>query len=298
MRHDGQPARTRAPRGAGRLVAAALAILALGACAPRAGREVATQMTTFRDVPDSSWRALAQKRVFFGHQSVGGEIVDCISELVREKPALGLRVVAADSLPAEGGCFAHAFIGRNGEPGLKTDDFAQRIEGGIGRRADIAFHKYCFADIAGGTDVAAVFAHYRTVMTKLRADYPGVTFVHVTTPLVTSRAGGAKLVVQRLLGRAPQRVGSNIARERFNDLMRAEYAGREPVFDLAQIESTRPDGRREGVAFGGRPGYALFPGYSSDGSHLNEAGRRRVAEALLVFLAGLPDRDGRTPAAR
>ena len=70
--------------------------------------------------------------------------------------------------------------------------------------------------------------------------------------------------------------------------MRNAYRGREPVFDLATIESTRPDGRREAIRAGSRSGYALVPAYTSDNSHLNEQGRRRVAEELLVFLARLP----------
>ena len=85
-----------------------------------------------------------------------------------------------------------------------------------------------------------------------------------------------------------ERVESRV-RERFNELMRTTYADREPVFDLAAVESTRPDGSREVLDVGGSRAYALVSAYASDGSHLNEAGRRRVAEELLVFLARLPE---------
>jgi len=224
--------------------------------------------------------------------------VDGIGALLRERPGIGLRIVAGDSAADGGPAFAHELVGRNGEPAGNSDAFAAHLEGGLGPRVDIAIHKYCFADFTTATDVPAVFGHYRDVMARLHREYPDVVFVHVTTPLVTVKAGRLKLAVQRLLGRTPSRVANNIARERFNDLLRKEYAGREPVFDLATIESTRPDGGREGVAFAGQPGYALVPGYSSDGSHLNETGRRRLAEALLTFLAGLPQPAAGTPVPR
>jgi hypothetical protein len=109
----------------------------------------------------------------------------------------------------------------------------------------------------------------------------------VTTPLMRVQSG-PKALLKRLLGRSPGRYGGNFARERFNDLMRQAYGGREPLFDLAAIESTRPDGRREVIRSGGRSAHALVPAYTADNAHLNELGRRRVAEELLVFLARLP----------
>jgi hypothetical protein len=265
-----------------------LVLSILGACARGAGRESGAEMTDDQGVPDSAWTELARERVFFGHQSVGWNIVEGIADLARERSAPGVRIVEGDSAADGRPALAHAAIGRNGAPGGKTDAFAARIEGGLGNRVDIALHKYCYADIGSGTDAAAVFEHYRATMARLHAEYPGVVFVHVTVPLVALRNRGLRLAVQRLIGHAPERVASNIVRERFNDLMRQEYAGREPLFDLAQLESTHPDGRRERIPFSGRPGYSLVPGYSSDGSHLNGPGRRRIARALLVFLAELP----------
>lgn len=293
--------RTHAGRAAGALVlaVAALAAVGSGACSRGPAKEEAVHMTAWNDVPAPARAALAGRRIFFGHQSIGGNIVDAMGPLLREQPAPGFRVVSGDSAPDGGPAFAHAMIGRNGDPVLKTNDFAGRIEGGLGNHVDIALHKYCFVDLVPGTKVDSVFEHYRSTMARLHAEYPRVVFVHVTTPLVTARAGGLKLLAQRLLGRAPTRVAANLVRERFNERMRREYAGREPLFDLAALESVRPDGSREAVAFGGQPGYALFPGYASeDGSHLNEAGSRLAAQALLAFLAELPATAGQDSARR
>ena len=264
------------------------AALLTGACRGGAVRQEPVQGASISEVPDTTWRSLATKRIFFGHQSVGANIMDGVADVIRDEPRIGLRVAEGEAaLAGGGGFFAHGPVGRNGDPGLKTDDFARLIEGPLRGKLDVAFHKYCYADISEATDVAAVFDRYQKTMARLRAEFPGVVFVHVTTPLVRVQSG-PKATLKLLFGRSPGRYGGNFARERFNGLMRDAYRGREPLFDLATIEATRPDGGREAIRSGSRSGYALVPAYTADNSHLNEVGRRRVAEELLVFLARLP----------
>jgi len=219
---------------------------------------------SLREVPDTAWQSLGTKRIFFGHQSVGGNIMEGVREVVRDEPRIGLRVAEGeDSLAGGAVLFAHGRVGRNGDPGLKTDDFARLIEGPLRGKVDVAFHKYCYADLSETTDIPAVFDHYQKTMARLRAEFPGVVFVHVTTPLVRVQSG-PRATLKLLLGQSPGRYGGNFARERFNDLMRGAYRGREPLFDLAAIESTRPDGSREAIRSGRRSGYALVPAYTSD----------------------------------
>jgi hypothetical protein len=269
------------------LLLSCAALLAAG-CGDGAVRQEAVRGGSLSEVPDTAWHSLAARRLFFGHQSVGDNIMEGVGDLVRDDPRIGLRVARGEAaLGDSGGIFAHARIGRNGAPGFKTDEFARLIEGPLRGKVDVAFHKYCYADISESTDVAAVFDHYQKTMARLHAEFPGVVFVHVTTPLVRVQAG-PKAALKLLFGKSPGRYASNFARERFNDLMRAAYRGREPLFDLAAIESTRPAGGRETIRSGSQSGYALVPAYTSDNSHLNERGRRRVAEELLVFLARLP----------
>jgi len=264
------------------------AALLTGACRGGAVRQKPVEMASLGEVSDTTWQSLGTKRIFFGHQSVGANIMDGVADVIRDEPRIGLRVAGGEgALAGGGGVFAHGPVGRNGDPGSKTDDFARLIEGPLRGKVDVAFHKYCYVDITETTDVAAVFDHYQKTMARLRAEFPGVVFVHVTTPLVRVQSG-PRAALKLLLGQSPGRYGGNFARERFNELMRDAYRGREPLFDLASTESTRPDGRREAIQSGKRSGYALVPAYTTDNSHLNEVGRRRVAEELLVFLARLP----------
>ena len=79
----------------------------------------------------------------------------------------------------------------------------------------------------------------------------------------------------------------NLIRQTYNELLRKAYAGREPVFDLAGLESVAPDGRVVSVRHKGMRVPVLAHEWTYDGGHLNEAGRRRIAEAFLVSLARL-----------
>ena len=209
---------------------------------------------------------LATKAVYFGHQSVGSNIMTGVQALIAANPGAAPRVVGSSSPSAvAAGVFAHGSNGSNGNPAGKNDAFADTMQRGMGGVVDIAFFKYCYVDVTRSSDAAALFDDYRWHMAALRASYPRVRFVHVTVPLTT----GSSL--------------DNEVRERLNGLMRQTYSGVEPLFDLAVVESTAPDGTTVLVA-GVR---ALAPAYSSDGGHLNAAGQEAVARALLLYLASL-----------
>ncbi len=268
-----------------RIVLVAGGLLLCAACGGSSVQQQGVPVPTRSDLTETAKARLATKRIFFGHQSVGGNILDGLADLVREEPALDLRVVGLDGIPnTVGGFFAHARVGQNGHPAAKTDEFARLLDEGLASRIDIAFHKYCYVDFAENTNANAVFLHYRNTMARLRMTYPNIRLVHVTVPLVAVQTG-AKSVVKRILGRAPTGYQDDFLLEEFNELMRQEYAGREPLFDLAAIESTAPDGTQESIRFNRASVRALYPLYTNDGGHLNEIGRRRLAAELIGLLA-------------
>jgi hypothetical protein len=266
----------------------ALGLVSTQSCGGARVEDGRGSVRSLRDLADARLVELSTRRIFFGHQSVGGNIIDGLREVLQSDPRLALEVSeSASALDGGRGALVHRRIGRNGDPKGKTDEFARLMEAGLGRRVDIALHKYCFADIGADTDVRTAFEHYQATMTRLEAEFPHVVFVHVTTPLVRVQSG-LKAEVKELLGREPDHYADNFARERFNDLMREAYRGKEPLFDLAVLESTRPDGARETITSRGATSFAMVPAFTSDGGHLNEEGRRVVAQQLLVVLAGLP----------
>lgn len=178
--------------------------------------------------------------------------------------------------------FAHSRIGVNRDPKSKIDAFAKKMQNGIGNRADIALFKLCYVDLCAATDVAGLFRHYAGTMAQLKTDYRRTIFVHVTTPLTVAPPRWHRWTSRSWHPRPKD--ADNAARTRFNALMRGEYLGREPLFDLARWEAAgEPDapGNRADECF------ALDRRLTSDGGHLNQRGSRLIGTALLELLSSI-----------
>lgn len=246
-------------------------------------------------LPDDALGRLSRQTVYFGHQSVGSNILDGIRDLASEDPRLALDIrETGDLSAATTPTFAHARIGRNGQPLSKVEAFANAFRHRGASVVDIALMKFCYTDFSERADVPEVFRSYAATLAALRQEAPATTFVHVTVPItapVNPVLAFLKSAVKRALGRRGYESKRAIAD--FNELIATTYRGREPVFDLAAIESTHADGTRVWRREGGTAVYSLAPEFTSDGAHLNERGRRVVALELLRFLATLP---GEVPA--
>lgn len=226
---------------------------------------------------------LASMRVAFGHQSVGYDILAGVQDITKSSPALKINIVESTDLSAATG-ITHFRAGKNEFPMTKTEEFVRILDGAAATPPDVALLKFCYIDANPNTDIQAVFANYREAFKGLRARHPKTAFVHVTMPLRTVQTGW-KVRVKNLIGRPIGGYADNAKRHEYNQLLRAEYGGREPLFDLAAIESTRADGTRMTFTTNGQPAFALAPEYTYDGGHLNEPGRRYVAEQFLLTLA-------------
>ncbi|HSH45215.1 MAG TPA: hypothetical protein VK966_05140 [Longimicrobiales bacterium] len=247
--------------------------------------------TELSEIDAATWKALAQRRIFFGHQSVGRDMMNGMRRVLERHPHIGMAVVGADD-PAEvqGPAFIESRIGKNREPGTKKDAFTAVLDGGFGdERGAVAMYKYCYVDMQPHTDPHQLFEDYVGQIETLRERFPGLTIVHFTVPLKTAPTG-LKETVKTYLGRSTE-TALNIKRNRYNQLMRERFAGVDPLFDLALLESTRPDGSRAYSTYRGQKVYMLAPEWTSDGGHLNEEAQVMAAERLLVFLAGLVDVD-------
>ncbi len=234
------------------------------------------------------WQKIASKKIFWGHQSVGFNILEGVDELVANAPGAGLQVVdSTDPSVFDGdGALAHASLGNNADPRSKIDAFVDTMEGGMGGVAELAFLKFCYLDFQPGSDVRALFADYKRAIDALARRYPETTFAHVTVPL-TERQTGPKALIKKLMRRPIAGVEDNLKRYQFNLLLKAEYGMKAPIFDLAEVESIHPDGHRERVRVSDTIVPALVPAYTDDGGHLNQLGRQAAATRLLQFLAGI-----------
>jgi len=278
------------------LLAAIATSLAVAGCqrGPQAESE-RFLLDDIETVPSQAWSELAQQRIYFGHQSVGNDIMEGVVAVIADHEQIALEVqetTAPQRLVR--GVFAHGKVGRNFSYESKLEAFAKLMDSGLGEHVDIALLKFCYVDIMPGSDVARIFRDYSETLTRLESRYPQTTFVHVSEPL-TWRLTGAKAALRSVKDSVKEALGGsgygrffdNASRNQFNAMLYARYGGREPLFDLAAIESSNADGSRVAYEEGDATYFAMAQQYTDDGGHLNESGRRRVAEQLLVFLAEL-----------
>ena len=206
-------------------------------------------------------------RVFFGHHSVGRDILDGVDQIVREI-RIGLHIEGAP-------------LADNGSPLHKIADFEDRTINGA---ADVALMKLCFVDFTPDTNVEAIFDAYASSVARIRVARPQLRLVHVTPPL-HARQEDLKSRLNRALGRVVWEDQANKKRMELAEELRTLFA-REPIFDLAKIESTRPDGTREVHVVDDRQVPMMWPGYTTDGGHLSPLGKTTAARGFVRALAG------------
>jgi len=284
--------KVRSHRKAGRLPAAVVALAIAGAAAwvvtsrqLNKERSMTSQhgIAVPSGITTDDLAEVARAKVFFGHQSVGMNILDGVRAVYAAHGAAAPPIEEGSTQPGrDGGFIGHAFIGENGSPLAKIADFGAKMRSGIGQAVNLAMMKFCYVDINGSTDVDALFDSYRTSMAALQQEFPDVIFRHVTVPLTTEP--GLRAKVKRLLTGISRGAADNAARERLNALIRRQYAG-DHLFDLAAIESTAPDGSRAAGSYQGQRYYALHDGYAADYGHLNGEGARTAATAWLKTIA-------------
>jgi hypothetical protein len=244
-------------------------------------------LTPLDRVPAAVWDSLSKKRIYFGHMSVGYDVIAGVEEIRKRKPEVRLEFVETDDLARiEGPAFVHSRVGRNEDPSAKIADFERRMTSPGSERVDIAFVKLCYADVGAATPVAELFAESESALSRLEAARPRTKFVRVSVPL-TARPSGLKATLKRLAGRGPDHDADNRAREAFNGLVRSRCRGNLPLFDIAAAESRLPDGTDVAATVGGAAIPSLAPGYTTDGGHLNGAGRLVAARDMLLVLAEL-----------
>jgi hypothetical protein len=213
---------------------------------------------------------------------VGADIVAGMKNLVSQAKEVDFfaQEIGKGDLPRRG-FFAHGRVGKNESPKSKCEAFEAILREGLGKQIDIAFFKFCYLDIRARDNEKEILKLYKSTLDAMRLEYPGVRLIPVTAPLTISERGW-KYYMKRMLGRETERA-NNIRRNRYNELLRETFKG-EAIFDLAALESKRPDGSDE--TFGSDQGkyFSLVPEYSSDGSHLNQYGSQRIAKELILLL--------------
>ena len=253
----------------------------LAACA--GGESV--QPRSMDDALKADFESAASVRVYFGHQSVGGNIVDGLADLQRQlgKPVLHVGELDALSVSPGRGVLLHTRVGENGKPDSKCEDFRRILDDKLSGQIDVALFKFCYIDFSDTSDVDAVFATYARTMDDLKQRHPEITFIHVTAPL-RAVDRGLGVWAREILGRRNRTKLANVSRNEFNRRLVEKYSA-DPIFDLARVMSTLPDGRRESFEIDGKSYYSLVPAYTDDGGHLNTVGRSYAAAEFIAAIA-------------
>ena len=226
-------------------------------------------------------KVISQKNIYFGHRSVGENIIIGLNKIISENGQNELIIKELkDNSKFEGNYFIHSNIGNNGDPKSKFEEFTSIVNNLANKNLDIAMMKLCFVDITKNTNIDDVFKSYVAMIDSLKNKYPDLTIIHFSVPLKSkpSLINNIKDIIKGRNNYDPQ---DNLARNKFNELLFSKYS-KEDIFDLAEVESTYPDGKRESIIVDGKPCYFLIKDYTDDGGHLNESGRQTVAEKLIM----------------
>jgi hypothetical protein len=276
------------------LVALGLSLVMRGGLPQMQQTVQSVSLPTLSDVPESAWQRLTQQRIWFGHQSVGGNLIEGLKDLRQTHPQIKLNLLETSDPAKENSVgLIHFAIGQNAYPQTKMTEFMARLQQNSAKPPDVALFKFCFLDVHTKTDVAQLFQEYKIMMDRLIKTFPQTKFVQVTVPLTAEPTGKDKLVrdfkygFRKVLRQPVERSFENMNRSTFNQLLRQTYGNQSTVFDLAQFESIGPDQQQTSFSADGKFYQSLVPRYTDDGAHLNKTGRKMVAEQFLIFLAKL-----------
>lgn len=233
------------------------------------------------------------KSIIFLHHSVGGNILNGLRVLAEES-GVGIKIqtVRNEPIASEKELTSIKKIiditgGKNGQPKTKVDSFVEQIKNLNSNIApDIVFMKFCYVDFNPYTNVDELFSYYKQKIETLKNERADIKLAHFTVPLF-EQPNSIKDKINRFLGRQVWEDSTNIKRAEFNNLL-FEAFSEDPIFDIARIESTLPDGTRSSFEKDGNTYYSLASEYTDDGGHLNAFGQRRAAIEIAEFLAKIP----------
>jgi hypothetical protein len=225
------------------------------------------------------YKNINRVKMFFGHQSVGYNILTGVRRIAPSLPVTELSgPIKMDSIPSG---IIHLKIGRNGTPGSKISDFKKElINNNFGAGVSVAAMKFCYVDFNEETDVKSLFTEYSSAIDSIKHRFPDLSIMHITVPLTTYAPRNLKQRIKFLF--KPDL--ANIKRNEYNNMLRNTFQGKDAIFDLAASESKGPDGKKSTFTYKGKQYEALYAGYSFDGGHLNETGQIVAAQEFLAVL--------------
>lgn len=230
----------------------------------------------------SDLSSLPGKKVYFGHQSVGYNILEGIKKITAQNEELDfIKILTLEEyknnvFPENDSLFyfIHSKIGTNTQPDLKIKDFQDKLDSLKG--LDAAFMKFCFVDITRKTEVNTLFNNYIEAMDNLEERYINTKYLYFTCPI--SIRENLVIGILKEIMQTPDDLNKN--RNKFNNLLRAK--NNIELFDIAYLEANEDEASEPQKREFMKKKYA-----TSDGGHLNEYGSEKIGYYLLVKLNNL-----------
>jgi len=233
-----------------------------------------------------STRTIANRKIFFGHQSIGGNILQGLATLAKQSAEAPLTIIEYVSEPPQAtAALVHSKIGKNADPLSKLQDFSAKCNELKEANLDYAMMKFCYIDFHAQTELADIERVYSETFAALTKQLPNTRFIHCTVPITLNKLG-ARSWLKKLLGQPVAVEQDNIARNHFNDFIRNRYA-KEPIFDLAALEATDLQQHPVTFRYHGNAYQSLYSGYTQDGRHLNERGQEWIARNFIELINNL-----------
>jgi len=261
-----------------------LSLIILMGCKGGGGERVLNNKESLKEISGEMIEIFGKRRILFGHKSVGYNILSGVEDIRKSDgrfKGMNIKELKEDSGELTEGGIYHLQNGKNGFPKDKCDAFKKLLsDKGIGSRVDIAFFKLCYVDFRPDPNVQEIFDYYVKTIDSVKNQFPKLKIIHVTVPL-TAHTWGAKSYLRNLF----KGDLTNVRRNEFNKLLITKYKNKDFIYDLASVESTHPDGKRESFRYKGEDFFALAKQYSRDGGHLNQLGSFHAAKELLLVLS-------------
>lgn len=243
-------------------------------------------------MPEGRIRPL-RSRVLFGAQSVGNDIVAGVRGAYDKARVKKPKVKNwATARTTRGPLVATASIGRNGRPTTKLRAFAALVNDAPRNSVDVALMAFNYQDITAETDVYSLFRNYEDTMASVEDANPDITFLYATAPVTSANSWRTveRSTVDGLASVNQPVWQDNIARERFNALIRERYSQTGRLYDIAALQATIDKEKVAAKEHEERWYFVMNPKLTSDGKRLNRLGSMRLAQALMVLVGSASKR--------
>jgi hypothetical protein len=230
-----------------------------------------------------AWDAVQGHRLNFAHESVCQNVVDGIRELAETQPGTQGDIIESCAPSTVNGPGIVRFAPEQKSESVSSNrDFPAVGDSCSVSASAIVAIKYCDVDVTPSRDVPKFFGDDQVLVAEARLSHLPLMIAHAIVPLPSADTLN-KATAQQVMGRDVRR-DLDVNRNAYNALVRRAYSGTEPIFELANAESTLPDGARTFFMVDKDTGFTLAEQYTAAGGRPNDHGKWNDAVVMLIAL--------------